>query len=304
MLIIGCCLAPASVYSQNLVLSDSLVLLPLGLLAPQGTSLVRFSCSQDLSYMMNFSGMFLQNRQQNQNRNYLFLLQQLRYRVQLTSGNHIFFSNSLSHDLGFQIFFDSICRFQPDENTLDTRLEWKLSRTVGLEFRSSLSTRIFNGYDYANGLSGIERYLSASFLTPLLWTFSGGLGWNLREAVRIDIGISAAKLTYVHNKNIYNQPGRESFFGVPADKNHLFEYGMTLHLLIDKAFLKRFHWDCDLLLFKDYHQPVDLTVKSLLAIKITRFLKTSIQTRLLYEREINPPLRIENLISVGFFVSL
>lgn len=297
-------MAPPETRGQNLLWNDTLVLLPLSSLAPAGTSLVRFSCQQDLSYMVNFSGLFLQNRQQDQNKNILFLQQQLKYRIQLNSGASIRFSNALSHDLGFQIFFDSIIRFQPDENTLDTRLELKFSKSFQFIVLSNLSTRFFDCYDYVDGSSGVDRFLSASFLTPLLWTFSGGLGWNFRETVKVDVGISAAKLTYVRNKKVFNQPGRESCFGVSIGQDHRFEYGLTLHLTIDKAFLTRFHWDCDLLLFKDYHQPVDMTLKSLLAVRITRFLKTSIQTRLYYEREVSPDLQMENLISVGFFVSL
>ncbi len=302
--VMGCCMTPAESHGQNLLWNDTLVLLPLSSLAPAGTSLVRFSCYQDLSYRINFSGLFLQNWQQDPNKNNLFLQQQLKYRIQLNSGSAFRVTHLLSHDLGFQIFFDSITRFQPDENTLDTRLELKLSRSLQLIVLSYLSTRFFNCYDYVARSAGVDRYLSASFLTPLLWIFSGGLGWNLRDAIKVDVGISAAKLTYVRNKKIFSQPGRESCFGVSMDQDHRFEYGLTFHLLIDKAFLTRFHWDCDLLLFKDYHQPVDMTLKSLLAVRITRFLKTSIQTRLYFEREVSSALQIENLISVGFFVSL
>ena len=60
-------------------------------------------------------------------------------------------------------------------------------------------------------------------------------------------------------------------------------------------------WNCDLLFFKNYKKPVDMTLRNLFGIRINKFLKTTVQTRILYEKKIIDHLQVENMISIGFY---
>jgi len=77
-----------------------------------------------------------------------------------------------------------------------------------------------------------------------------------------------------------------------------------MHVLIDKEIGRWGKWDCDILVFKNFNKPVDLVLKNLIGIKINKFIKTSIQTRLIYEEDVSKSLQMENLISLGFAIRL
>lgn len=296
--------ADHNAFCQNLVWSDSVSVGSLEQISQNGLPLVRYTVTQDLSYALTCSGLLLFNWQQDLNRNNASVQQQLRYRLMLRSRKSLKFINTCTHTLGIQIFFDSIYRFQPDENSIDTRLELNLTKGFHISVISKLSTRMFNCYDhYTNSSGDPEEVLSTSFLTPLFWNVSLGLGWSWDESLKVDLGVTGAKLTYVYNKEVYSQSGNDRFYGVPVDKDFIIEYGLSLQLLIDKRLMKFLHWNCDLLLFRKHDRQVDLTMKNLFAIRIAKYLRVSIQTRLFYEEEVSRNLQVENLISAGFNIS-
>jgi hypothetical protein len=233
------------------------------------------------------------------------LVHQLKYKTQYTSSGIIKISNCFIHFLGGQCFFDSISRFHPDENTLDTRIEMRLGKNLTFNFFSSLTTRLFNSYSYFTDQSGnLLKTLNASFLTPLLWTFSTGLGWNFPQLGTLSLGLSAARFTWIRNREVFNQQNIMAFYGVPKEKNHSIEYGFSFHLLVDKDFMNRVHWNCDVLIFKNYERPVDLIMKNLIGIRINKFVKTSIQTRLFYESTVSKSIQFENMVFLGFYFNL
>jgi hypothetical protein len=77
-----------------------------------------------------------------------------------------------------------------------------------------------------------------------------------------------------------------------------------MQILLDKDVFKRVHWNCDVLIFKNYRKPVDLVMKSIIGIKITKYLRTSIQTRVFYEQEMSKSIQFENLVSLGLYFCL
>jgi len=162
-----------------------------------------------------------------------------------------------------------------------------------------------NGYDYSLNDSGLlVRMLNSSFLTPLTGIFSLGMGISIPSWGMLNIGISSGKLTYIYNTKIFETKMIENFYGVPKNKCIMFEYGLSFQLLIDKDVLKRVHMDCDFLFFKNYNAPVDITLKTLVGVKINRFLKTSILTKVLYEKMVSKNIQLENLVSIGFYFTL
>jgi len=296
---------PACTISQNLVWRDTMVLVALKQLAGTDSPLVKYRINQDLEYFLTCSSMLLLNRHNEQNVSQVSLLQHVKYQSRFNNDHHIKIVSSFVHDLGIQYFFDSITRFQPDENTLDTRLEISLTRNFTLSVSSRLSTRIFNSYNYTTDQTG-NRYKtrSSSFFTPLLGIFAAGFGWTIPNFANLSFGLSSVKLTFVLNKSIFDQLNTLVFYGVPKDKNHLLEYGLSMHLLVDRDFSSWVHWNCDVLLFKNYLKPIDLVMDNLVGIRINKYLKTSIKTHISYEAEVSRNLEIENLVSLGFWVSL
>jgi hypothetical protein len=305
LVLMGAWLFSAIGVGQNLVWHDSTVLLRLQNPIEPGATLVKFRFTQELEYSVTLSNMLFLNWHKGNGSNQAAFLHRVNYRSKLNHSGNFSISASFNHILGIQFFFDSISRFQPDENTLDTRIEIRLRKNIAFSVLSNLTTRLFNGWDYSSDQTGnLIRTLNSSFLTPLVCTFSAGLGWTFSGWGSVNLGVSAAKFTLVRNSAIYDETGVTDFYGVPKDRKFLFEYGMTLHLLIDRNFLNRVQWNCDVLIFKNYEMPVDLVLKNLVGIRINKFLKTTIQTRFFYEEETSKNFQIENLVTLGFYFLL
>ena len=265
----------------------------------------RISFNQGLDYSFSVSNFLFLNWHHDRNANQVILLQNLSYKFSLSGDSMVCFSGSFLHDLGLQSYFDSITKIQTDDNTLNTRFDIRIHKNLNLTINSILTSRLMNGYDYSVDDSGrIVKILNSSFCTPLLWTFSGGFTLTWHDFGSFNLGLTTGKLTYIRDKSIFGKQNVTKFFGVPEGKDHIFEYGLSLQFIADKEFFKRIKWNCDLLIFKKYAAPVDFTLKNNIGIRINRFLKAGIQTRIFYEEMVSRSIQLENLVTFGFYVHL
>jgi len=161
-----------------------------------------------------------------------------------------------------------------------------------------------NGYDYSVDSGRIVKTMNSSFCTPLLWTFSGGLSVTWKNFGSLNLGMTSAKFTYIRDKSIFERQDVTTFYGVPQGKDHKIEFGLSMEFLADKDFLKRLHWNCDLLLFKNYAEAIDLTLKNNFGIKISKILKVTIQTQVYYEQLVSKCVQLQNLITFGLSVHI
>jgi len=259
----------------------------------------------DAEYSLFSNSLVYLNRQPGSDDSFVSLFHQFRCRSQITIPDRIRITGNFIHDLGIQYFFDSISRFQPDENTLDTRLEITMGKYFCFSLVSVATTRLFNSYDYSkDGAGHLTRTPATSFMTPFLWIFSTGIGFTVPGTGKLNIGISSGKFTWIRNRGVFDGNDIPGFYGVPGKKRFVFEYGLSIHLFVDQDLLDRIHWNCDLLVFKNFGKPVDMTIKNLVTFRISKFVKTSIQTRLDYEKDADRCLQVENLVSVGFCFTL
>lgn len=265
----------------------------------------RLRFTQELDYSVSFNDFLLMNWLHDKNVNQIMGLQNLKYRMIAMNDRGFSISNLFIHNLGFQYYFDSITKVYIDDNTLTTKIDLRIKTKYSVVLNSNLSSRWLRGFDYCINDSGKQIViLNSAFLTPLVWTFSLGVGINWKDFGSLNLGISGGKLTYIQQTKIFEIRHITEYWGVPAGKNHLFEYGISLQFLVNKDFHKWVHWDCDLLLFKNYNAPVNLNFKNMIGIRINKFLKTSIQTRVFYEKKVSKNLQLENLVSLGFYVHL
>ena len=266
----------------------------------------KITCEQDLEYSPSFSNFLILNQHHDKNAHEINLLQNLKFRFSISGDSLVNFSLSFLHNLGFQIYFDSLTKIKTDDNTLNTRFDIRIYKNLNFSINSILTSRLTNGYDYSIDDSGrLVRILNSSFCTPLICIFSGGLSVRLRDFGSLSLGASTAKLTYVRDKSIFGKQNVSIYYGVPDGKDHLFQYGLSLQFLAEKEFLKkRIKWNCDLLAFKNYTSPVNFTLKNNVAIRISRFLNASIQTRVCYEETVSRNIQLENLVVFGFYFHL
>ncbi len=281
-------IVPFTLSAQQLVWKDRDVVRSLRIPVDSGQSLVRLRISQQIEYTLTLSGAIFLNWDHDANANQVILIQDMIYQCKGETERNFSFTQKVVHHLGIQYFFDSISRFHVDDNQFDTRLEWRILKNHGCFFSSLLSTRLLNSL----------------FLTPLTALFSGGIQLKWPFFGSLNVGITSAKLTWIRNKGIYESLDAIIYYGVPREKPYLFEYGISLRLLIDHDVAKWLNWNCDLLIFKNTTLPPDISFRNNLGFRLTKFLKARIQTRIFYEERISRKMQLENIVSVGFVVAL
>jgi len=260
----------------------------------------RIIFGSEFDYSLSLSGCFFLNGQAGGTAGQLAFIQNLRYKIKLSS-KRFQVSGDFVHNLGMIYFIDSTAKIQTDDNTLTARLSFEAAKYVQFTASSILVTKFFNARELLPGSDGtLAPTICSSFCTPLVCTFSGGFGFVLKKTGSLDIGLGSARLTYIMDRGIFERTGRDACFGVEKGHDSFFEYGLSLHLLIDRNLGSNLQWNCDLLLFKAGNSAVDLTLKNLFAFRINRFIRTSLQTKLFYDEDVNLMLRMENLVTVGF----
>jgi hypothetical protein len=305
MVLLFACLLFMTGISQNLVRKDTLNISALGNPGDSGLLRVAFRVVHDLEYSLSCSALHFLNWRQGSDVNLVSLFHLLKYRAQCTNDRCVKFSNAFIHELGFRYLIDSIFRFQPDENTLNTRLEVTIGKTISLLVYSNMTTPLFDSYLYSVDSAGkLLKNLGASFMTPFLWTFSTGFGWKVPRFGTLSLGLTAARFTWIRNRKAFSRQDVDELFGVTKEKGFAFEYGISMHLLVDRDFLKRIHWNCDLLIFKNYRKPADVALKNQVGIRLTKLLKMNIQTRLFYEQEVSRNIQAETLLILGLYLNL
>lgn len=261
--------------------------------------------THELEYSLTANGFILINWLHDNKVNQVNLFQNLKYQCLLQDDKAFRFSGTFVHNLGFLHYFDSITKVNIDDNTLITRLDIIIGGRFSFTINSYITSRLMNGYDYLTNDSGQQvKVLNSSFLTPLIWTFSMGLGYTSKSFGSVNLGLSAAKITYILNDHIFEIRRITSYYGIKEGKTRLLEYGFTVQLLIEKDIFKKLHWNCDLALFKNYNSTVDLTFKNTFGLKINKFLTTNLQTRIFYEEKLSKHFQFENLLSIGFYYHL
>jgi hypothetical protein len=179
------------------------------------------------------------------------------------------------------------------------------SRHFSFSLNTELSTPALTRFEYYVNDSGVRvPVLSSSFLTPFILAASAGICIRSSGLGSLHFGISGFKLTYLRDSSIIRKRKVKEYYGIPAGKNRNIEYGLSMHLLVDKYLLSRCHWDCDVHLFKNYNSPVALTIRNAIEVNINRFLKTSLQTRIFYEEKQCKNLQVENILTIGFYCHL
>ncbi len=272
-------------------------------LADTGLYAVNYRIIHGFDYALSGNLLYFMNWRQGDPANTIALLHRFLYRWEIEKQGSVTLTGSFLHDLGVQWLPDSLTRFSPDENTLENRVAVTLAPNLAFEAESRMTTPLFNDYG-GRGFScdTRERDLTAAFMTPFTCTVSAGLAWTLPRFGQISAGISSAKFTWVMNRGVFRD--LSSFQGVEQAKGFAFEYGISLHLAIDREFAGRFRWNCDLQIFRNYRKPADLAMKNIITLRITGFLHATLQSRVVYERDTDRHLQSESLISLRFCVGL
>ena len=207
--------------------------------------------------------------------------------------------------MGFQYLFDSIIIKNADRNYILNSFNIPLHKNISIHFSSSAETQILHGFDIlSNDSLGPQKVINSTFLTPLYCIFSFGFDYLNTNIGVFRFGISSAKLTYLYNPVIFEKSDQALFFGINRGGQILFEYGVSSNFMLDRNIGKLIQWKCDIRAFKNFELPFDLNITNSISLKTSKYIKTSIRTRFLYNGFITNSYRLENMITVGFYYDL
>ena len=304
-MVLGLLVLPGQACPQSLVWNDQRIHSVFRVPVDSGESLLRMRITQQLDYALTLSGSIFTKGSHDPNTSQVLLIQDLLYQCQGETPYGLSFSEKIIHHLGLQYFIDSTFQFHLDDNQFETKVVWKIRKHHGFFVSCRFSTRLFDKYLLMPDDSGcLVPVLSESFLTPLTGLFSGGFQFKWPMVGSLDIGLSSAKLIWVGDKKIYRILGTDMFYGIPEEKRCLFEYGLSLQVLIRYQVARWLQWDCDLQIFKKTDLPPDVSMKNYFGFQLAKHLKASFQTRIFYEERVSKKLQLENIVSAGFLVSL
>jgi len=267
------------------------------------TSLPVHRLMHQLDYSFTGAVMVYHNWQQGDHTGFISLDHFMKYRLTINTRKNFRVSNLVKHQLGVRFFPDSIFQFQPDETSLETRIDLFISKNLAINIIAFATTRTFNSYTWVPDVNGDQvRLLNGSFMTPFICTLSAGMGWVIPSWGGVNLGLSSARFTWIRNREVFGSRQPSSFYGIPPGKRYSLRYGLSLRLTLDKEFSGMVMWSCDLWVFKDPESMPELTFKNFISLKINRFVKISLQTRILYEKEMSRHFQFENLLTAGYFI--
>ena len=263
-------------------------------------STIKTEVLQTIDYSVLFSNFLFFNWLHEKNANQAGFLQNMKYHLEIEKRPLFKFSGTLGHSLGFLCYFDSITKVQTDNNTLTVHADLFPGKRIHLDLGLVAETQLLNGYTYSTINGSSDRTRVSSFLTPLVCTISLGGAMEWKQLLSVNFSLTGFKITWLRDPLISRRYA-ESLYNIQDGKSQKTEFGLSFHFLADHELFHCVTWNCDLLLFKNYRKSVDMNLKNLFGIRINRFLKTNIQTRILYEKQVEDRLQVENMISFGFY---
>jgi hypothetical protein len=262
----------------------------------------QFTLTENFTYALSFNN-FLKWERKNKASSLIALSQDVFYKLTREKKHNLTFCFSFRHQLGFQYIPDSIINKTIDETILSTKSSLAFIKNIHFSLTTDATMPLLNSYYLSyNDSTGLkEKILNEGFLTPFECTLSGGLVFVWEKLGTITIGLSSARLVYVHNKAVFNDMNNNIFHGVGKNKKYHIEYGLSTELTLFKEFGNFIKWNCDIKAFKNFNMPVDLNIRNEISFILGKHVKSSIQTKFNYEQQVSKSPLFENIVTIGLY---
>jgi len=226
--------------------------------------------------------------------------------------NKLTWENTL--DLGYGIIKQGNKDFfkADDKLELNSKLGYKLSEKVSFGELINFKSQMAPGYPSPEDMTLISDLLAPAYLI-------GAMGLNIKPCENFSLFVSpiASKSTIVLNQALSDAGA----FGVDPGKKFRGEFGGYVRMTYGKDLMENVNFQTKLDLFSNYlnnPQYIDVNWEVLLMMKINKYLSASINTQLIYDRDIEigkdtngdgelndfgPRVQFKELIGVGLSFS-
>lgn len=203
---------------------------------------------------------------------------------------------NIADETSANIFFDSTFEKQNDLFRVKITAE---NNTVKRNFKKSASAQLST--QKFNSINSNNKNIQSALLSPAEVIFALGMNIKLNSSGKIECGIGSLKLTWIDKKIIYDLQQVEELHGVPRDKSHKLEGGISLQTQWQKLIAKNITWENKSLIFTSFTEPgmPNLELRNDFLLKSGKTLQTTIRSIYTYNKNKWPPASFGGEIALG-----
>jgi len=211
----------------------------------------------------------------------------------------------LTSELGYAGFPDSLFQKQKDIQTIRYELSSKVNRHFHLSLNTFTSTPLYRMIQYGivDTLGTTGRF-AGSFLTPLVMVVSAGVKITAGGLGSFHVGLSSLKMVYLKDPRVFMSLEVNRFYGVKKGDQWQCEFGMSSSVDLAKKLTPQLNWQCRVDAFMTRNKPVDIHFKNSLTFKTGRSMNATLQSSIVYDKDLIHIFQTENLLTVGFSIRL
>lgn len=207
---------------------------------------------------------------------------------------------SITDETSATILFDSTLEKQNDLLRVKISAEKNTAKEgIKKSATAQLSTQKFNS------IKADSKIITSAFLSPAEVIFALGMNIKLKSSGKIECGIGSLKLTWIDRKALYELHKVEELHGIPRNKTHKLEGGISLQTQWQKLIAKNITWENKSLIFSSFNQPgiPNLELRNDFLLKSGKSIQTTVRSIYTYNKSKWPPASFGGEIALGVMLN-
>lgn len=217
----------------------------------------------------------------------------------------------LFNDYGLRHFIDSITQKTQDQLTWKNSLYYPLyKKKLHVSLHAQTQTKLWNTYEYrSTNSAAMERYLYDAYMSPGIITYSGGLTYEGPGNSVLQLGLGSSKVTKIKRQEIFESRQETKISGLDKGQRKKSEWGLNLTATVPmQKFHRMLRWEFFGAAFAPARELKNtdcytLDINQVLHVILLKYMRLSFRTKVSYNRDLYPKPRMQNQISLGFYLS-
>lgn len=207
---------------------------------------------------------------------------------------------SITDETSATLIFDSTLEKQNDLLRIKISAE---NNTTKDHFKKSASAQLST--QKFNSVKADSKIISSTFLSPAEVILALGMNIKLKSSGKIECGIGSLKLTWIDQKVLYDLQQVEELHGVPRNKSHKLEGGISLQTQWQKLIAKNITWENKSLIFSSFNEPgmPNLELRNDFLLKSGKSIQTTVRSIYTYNKNKWPPASFGGEIALGLMLN-
>ena len=149
----------------------------------------------------------------------------------------------INDDTGFNWFVDSLSMLDRDAFSMKWAMLKESKSRFRLDFNSQLQTRKSKGFSMIEDSVGKRKVQNSGFLSPGIYTLNGGVAYSSKRLGSLEVGLAAARISWIQNKSLFDVQKTQEIAGVPRNDGYLLEGGISMQSQLEYPLLKQLRWE-------------------------------------------------------------